>query len=181
MTEEEEQERTERAAHHLGLHLDYFINQVKQTVESKLNDSISVEEVLGSHDQAQLIALGWVARILLEDMHAMHGPERVAAQFEHMYYQICGQKLGPHNFAHTHEPRIVREQFEKRHAMTEAASQPESFTTQIQFNDDTGEYFIQFPEEFMAAIGWDEGDTLVWTLLDDGRITIHRKEDSDNG
>jgi hypothetical protein len=37
------------------------------------------------------------------------------------------------------------------------------------------EFFIEFPPEIINHLGWEEGDTIVWEILNDV-VTISKKE-----
>lgn len=50
-----------------------------------------------------------------------------------------------------------------------------SYTVDVQQNDD-GESFIEFPDEVMSNLGWEEGDTVVWKDNHDGSYTISKRE-----
>jgi hypothetical protein len=38
--------------------------------------------------------------------------------------------------------------------------------------DDPEGAVLQFPEEMIAELGWKEGDTLNWTVQDDGSVIL---------
>lgn len=44
--------------------------------------------------------------------------------------------------------------------------------------DSDGDLILVFPDELLAAMDWNEGDTLVWTQNDDGTWTLKRNENS---
>lgn len=46
--------------------------------------------------------------------------------------------------------------------------------------DSDGDLILVFPDELLAAMDWNEGDTLVWTQNDDGTWTLKRNENSDS-
>ena len=51
--------------------------------------------------------------------------------------------------------------------------------------DDSGELFIEFPDNVMKQMGWSAGDILTWTQQDNGNWLITKKEtttpeDNDN-
>jgi formylmethanofuran dehydrogenase subunit D len=39
-----------------------------------------------------------------------------------------------------------------------------------------GELYIELTPEELATLGWVEGDTLVWTVNDDGSAVVKKKE-----
>lgn len=47
----------------------------------------------------------------------------------------------------------------------------------VQENGKTKELFIEFPQDALDQVGWDEGDTLLWEELPDGNWSISKKED----
>ena len=40
-----------------------------------------------------------------------------------------------------------------------------------------GELYIEFPNELLNQVGWDEGDTLLWEELDHGAWSIKKKDE----
>jgi len=46
--------------------------------------------------------------------------------------------------------------------------------------DSDGDLILVFPDELLAAMDWNEGDTLVWTQNDDETWTLKRNENSDS-
>ena len=44
--------------------------------------------------------------------------------------------------------------------------------------DSDGDLILVFPDELLAAMNWNEGDTLVWTQNDDDTWTLKRNENS---
>jgi hypothetical protein len=41
------------------------------------------------------------------------------------------------------------------------------FTVEVQHDAETDDYYIQFTDEMLAITGWQLGDKLTWTQLDD--------------
>jgi hypothetical protein len=41
------------------------------------------------------------------------------------------------------------------------------FTVEVQHDDATDDYYIQFTDEMLALTGWQIGEELTWTQLDD--------------
>ena len=42
--------------------------------------------------------------------------------------------------------------------------------------DAYGDLFIVIPEEVRLQLGWKPGDTLVWTILENNSVTLHKKD-----
>jgi antitoxin component of MazEF toxin-antitoxin module len=40
----------------------------------------------------------------------------------------------------------------------------------------TGEVIITFPPDLLEQVGWHEGDTLNWSVRDDGSVYLTKKE-----
>lgn len=49
----------------------------------------------------------------------------------------------------------------------------DTFTTRVH-KDDNGEYYIVFPLEIIEQLGWKEGDTVLWSVHDDGTVSISK-------
>ena len=43
--------------------------------------------------------------------------------------------------------------------------------------NEEGELYIEFPEEVMSEVGWQEGDDIVWVDNGDGSWSLTKKED----
>jgi hypothetical protein len=41
------------------------------------------------------------------------------------------------------------------------------FTVEVQHDAETDDYYIQFTDEMLAITGWQIGEELTWTQLDD--------------
>jgi len=41
-----------------------------------------------------------------------------------------------------------------------------SYTTEVEYDNTSGEYFIKFPDEVLEEMGWQEGDTLEFEYFD---------------
>lgn len=41
----------------------------------------------------------------------------------------------------------------------------------IKEDPETGDSYIEFPEDLLAQLGWQEGDIIDWEIDDKGRIT----------
>jgi len=42
-----------------------------------------------------------------------------------------------------------------------------------------GELYIEFPDELLNQVGWDDGDTLLWEELPNGSFLIKKEENED--
>jgi uncharacterized membrane protein (UPF0127 family) len=51
-------------------------------------------------------------------------------------------------------------------------------TVQIQFDEYTGDYFIELPPDILAAANLAVGDTIIWEKLDESCWSIKRNEKS---
>jgi bifunctional DNA-binding transcriptional regulator/antitoxin component of YhaV-PrlF toxin-antitoxin module len=51
------------------------------------------------------------------------------------------------------------------------------YTLEIQ-EDESGELFLQFPNELVDELGWEEGDILEWKLKGNG-VVLSKLNDSD--
>ena len=45
---------------------------------------------------------------------------------------------------------------------------------------ETGDLILTFPPELLEKVGWQEGDTLNWSVRDDGSVYLTKKEVDDN-
>jgi bifunctional DNA-binding transcriptional regulator/antitoxin component of YhaV-PrlF toxin-antitoxin module len=52
-----------------------------------------------------------------------------------------------------------------------------SYIIEIQ-EDQDGELFIQFPEEIIEELGWQEGDILSWNLKGEGIVLSRLNDES---
>lgn len=51
-------------------------------------------------------------------------------------------------------------------------------TVTVQQHDNEEDLFIEFPEELMQELGWEEGDLLNWEIQDDNKIIITKVNDT---
>jgi bifunctional DNA-binding transcriptional regulator/antitoxin component of YhaV-PrlF toxin-antitoxin module len=51
------------------------------------------------------------------------------------------------------------------------------YTLEIQ-EDDNGDFFIQFPDDVIEELGWEDGDILEWKLKGNG-VVLSKLNDSD--
>lgn len=49
----------------------------------------------------------------------------------------------------------------------------------VQYDESTGDYFIEFPPSVIEKLGWQENDTLLWEENQDGSFTLKRKTTED--
>lgn len=47
----------------------------------------------------------------------------------------------------------------------------------VQEDPQTGDLFLEFPEELLEEMGWKEGDTLSWTTGDNGSWLLRKSID----
>ena len=52
------------------------------------------------------------------------------------------------------------------------------WTVELVEDPETGELLLPFPPDFLAQVGWDFGDSLIWDLQDDGSIILSKKDDN---
>jgi len=52
-----------------------------------------------------------------------------------------------------------------------------SWILDVQEDPETGDAYIQFPEDLLETAGWREGDTLEWHDLGNGSWQLKRKTD----
>jgi hypothetical protein len=54
--------------------------------------------------------------------------------------------------------------------------QPSHWTVELQEADDgTDDLVMPLPEDLLQQMGWQEGDTLVWAQVDNGRWSLTKK------
>lgn len=49
-------------------------------------------------------------------------------------------------------------------------------TIPVEFNEETGEYYITFTDTIMEKTGWKEGDYIKWIDNEDGSFSLMRDE-----
>lgn len=54
-----------------------------------------------------------------------------------------------------------------------------SWTATLEEDPETGDLILPFSPDFLAQVGWDSGDTLIWTEHNDGSYTLSKKEELD--
>jgi len=50
-------------------------------------------------------------------------------------------------------------------------------TVDVQYDEYTGDYFIELPPDILAAANLAVGDTVLWEKMDDGAWTIRKKSE----
>jgi len=53
-----------------------------------------------------------------------------------------------------------------------------TFTVTTQQHDNEEDLFIEFPQEILEELGWEEGDILEWDIQDDNKIIISKVKDT---
>lgn len=53
-----------------------------------------------------------------------------------------------------------------------------SWVVTVEEDPETGELVLPFTPDMLAQVGWDFGDTIVWTPADHGSFILSKKEDS---
>lgn len=51
--------------------------------------------------------------------------------------------------------------------------------TTVQEDPETGDAIIEFPDELLAAVGWQEGDVINWEVQPDGTCILTKKSQED--
>lgn len=52
-----------------------------------------------------------------------------------------------------------------------------TFNISVQEDKNSGEFYLEFPEEVVEATGWSVGDELVWIDNKDGSFTLKKKDE----
>ncbi len=45
----------------------------------------------------------------------------------------------------------------------------------VQYDPDTGDHFIEFPQNLLDSVGWKEGDTINWESGENGSWILSKK------
>ena len=45
----------------------------------------------------------------------------------------------------------------------------------VEYDPDSDEYVLQFPDDIIESVGWQSGDTLEWTENSNGSFTLSKK------
>ena len=51
-------------------------------------------------------------------------------------------------------------------------------TLTVQEDSDNGELFLEFPDDMLEMMNWEEGDTIVWTDNENGSFTLSIKKET---
>lgn len=51
------------------------------------------------------------------------------------------------------------------------------YTLEVKYDGNTGEHFLEFPPELLNQVGWDFGDTIVWSPNENSSWTLAKKMD----
>ena len=54
-----------------------------------------------------------------------------------------------------------------------------SYTITIEQDPETGELVLPFTPDMLAQVGWDFGDTILWTNNNDGSWSLTKKDTDD--
>lgn len=54
----------------------------------------------------------------------------------------------------------------------------DQWVLEVKENQKTKEVYIEFPQDALNQVGWDEGDTLLWEELPNGNWSVTKKEES---
>ena len=47
-----------------------------------------------------------------------------------------------------------------------------TYTLEVQYDEETGDHYLQFSDEMLARLGWHAGDELTWIDNKDGSWTL---------
>lgn len=53
--------------------------------------------------------------------------------------------------------------------------QPLRETLPVEYDPDTGDYFLTLPQHMLDSVGWKEGDTIKWEPSDNGAWILSKK------
>lgn len=53
-----------------------------------------------------------------------------------------------------------------------------TWTVELEEDPATGDLIMPFPPDLLAQVGWHEGDTLLWKMMD-GQVILSKKDDSE--
>ncbi len=106
LEETPEQERIDetKARQFLQAEMDVIFKDIQDIIDYKVNDSISVTDILTDLNWAKRYVYSWVARMLMESVSDEFGPDEVARMFDNIYFQICGGHFGPEDFRQKAKP-----------------------------------------------------------------------------
>lgn len=55
-----------------------------------------------------------------------------------------------------------------------------SWIVSVEEDATTGDLYLPFPNDMLEQLGWVEGDTLEWSVNDNGSFTLTKKENGSN-
>jgi hypothetical protein len=55
------------------------------------------------------------------------------------------------------------------------------WTSEVKYDSQTEDYYLEFPPEMLAQLGWDSGDSLIWKDNKDGSFSLSKKVDHKTG
>jgi hypothetical protein len=56
----------------------------------------------------------------------------------------------------------------------------EKLSLEVKEDPGTGDYYLIFPDHLLEKLQWSEGDTIVWTQIDQQSWSIHKLDKEDN-
>jgi antitoxin component of MazEF toxin-antitoxin module len=55
-----------------------------------------------------------------------------------------------------------------------------TYTVILEEDPETGDLIMPIPAELLAEAKWYEGDTLEWSIQENGQIILHKKDTNEN-
>jgi antitoxin component of MazEF toxin-antitoxin module len=55
-----------------------------------------------------------------------------------------------------------------------------TYTVILEEDPATGDLIMPIPAELLAEANWQEGDTLEWSIQENGQIILHKKDTNEN-
>ena len=52
-----------------------------------------------------------------------------------------------------------------------------SYTIKVEFDEESGDYVLPFPDELILELDWKSGDVIQWIDNKDGSWTLSKKEE----
>jgi hypothetical protein len=56
-----------------------------------------------------------------------------------------------------------------------------SYRLEVKYNEETDDYFIEFPQDALDQVGWKIGDVIVWKDNGNGSYVLSKKVDHQAG
>lgn len=53
-------------------------------------------------------------------------------------------------------------------------------TLEVKYDSNTGEHYLQFTPDMLSQVGWDFGDTIVWSPNENGSWSLTKKMDNES-